>query len=52
MSIEEKIINVSEALKALIGKPKPIEIAGILASDEAEAKKIAEEIVNSLDKPQ
>lgn len=39
-------------LEALIGKLKPIETVGIIASDEVEAKKIAEEIVNALDKPQ
>lgn len=52
MKTVEELRDCAKRLEALIDKSSPIETIGIIASDEAEAKIIAEEIVNALDKPQ
>lgn len=50
MKTVEELEDYAKRLEALIDMTKPIETVGLIASDEVEAKKIAEEIVNEFDK--
>lgn len=50
MKTVEELEVYAKRLDTLFDRSKPIETVGIIASNEAEAKKIAEEIVNAFDK--
>lgn len=50
MKTVEELKDCAKRLEALINTPEPIETIGLIASNEAEAKKITEKIVNTFDK--